>query len=184
MNESNRQETIEELRRELVSGDMRRYRNYYESFREGYFNFARRYSDDEEFIADSYHDAFIAFYENVVEGKITELRSSVKTYVYSIAKYTLFAKLRKRGREVPNDEIGSDVVFEPISFEDAERAEELGQAMSRLSDGCRRILVLFYYRRYTIEAIMHTMNYKNENTAKANKSRCLKKLREIMKGNV
>ena len=184
MNESIRTETIKQLRQELVSGDMRKYRAYYESFRESYFNFARKYSDDEEFIADSYQDAFIAFYENVVEGKVTELKSSVKTYVFSIAKYILFARLKKRGREVPNEQIDQDTAFEPSYSIDEGDSEDLRNAMNQLSEGCRRILLLFYYRRYTIEAIVHTLNYKNENTAKANKSRCLKKLREIMKGNL
>jgi DNA-directed RNA polymerase specialized sigma24 family protein len=104
--------------------------------------------------------------------------------VFSIAKYTLFAKLRKRGKEVPNEQIDQDAVFEPSYFGDEEESEDLRNAMNQLSEGCRKVLVLFYYRRYTIEAIMHTLNYKNENTAKANKSRCLKKLREIMKGNI
>ncbi len=174
---------LEQLRKELISGDMTAYREHYESYREAYVNFARRYTDDQELIADSYHDAFIALYENIVEGRLTSLHSSLRTYVFSVAKYTLFAKLKKRGKEISTDEITEEVSL-PSGLMDTslndERIEEVRRAIQNLGNKCREILVLFYYRRYTIDAITHAMSYKNENTAKAHKSRCLKQLRELV----
>ena len=105
MDERNNQQVIDSLFREIQAGDMRGFRDHYESYREPYISFARRYTDDEELIADSYQDAFVALYENVMEQKITELKSSLKTYVFSIAKYSLFAKLRGQGKVLVVDDI-------------------------------------------------------------------------------
>ena len=171
---------IDTLRSELLAGDMGQYREYYESYKFSYFNFATRYTDDKELIADSYHDAFIALYENIVEGKVEQLQSSLKTYVFSIAKYSLFAKLRKRGREMAKEDIEEVEIplFVSDSSDSDPRTEQVRSALQNMSEGCRQILTLFYYRRYTIDAIMHELKYKNENTVKAHKSRCLRKLRE------
>lgn len=96
MEESINQRVINSLHQELLSGDKQVFRKHYESYRSAYINFARRYTSDEDLIADSYQDSFIALYENIVERKVTELNSSVKTYVFSIAKYSLFSSLVRR----------------------------------------------------------------------------------------
>ena len=187
MDKENNQRVIATLYSELLAGDMRGFRQHYDAYRTAYVNFARRYTEDEELIADSYQDAFIVLYENVVEQKVTELNSSLKTYVFSIAKYSLFAKLRSRGKEIVMDDL-SPVINEnarsQVDQMDDPRLDQLREGMKNLSEGCRKILTLFYYRRYSIDAIMHEMSLKNENTVKAHKSRCLKKLKDgILKGN-
>lgn len=171
---------LEQLRKELKAGDMSTYREHYESYREVYVSFARRYTDDLEMIHDSYQDAFIALYENVVQDKVLELKSSLRTYVFSIGKYILFSKLKKKGKEVPMEELGDMPSIEVGNATDSEQVLELRNAMKSLGGKCREILILFYYRRYTIDAIVHAMEYKNENTAKAHKSRCLRKLKELV----
>ncbi len=171
---------LEQLRKELIAGDMTTYREHYESCREAYVSFARRYTDDLDLIHDSYQDAFIALYENVVQEKVLELKSSLRTYVFSIGKYILFAKLKKQGRQVTMDDLGETPDLMSVTELDSDDVQNVRRALRELGGRCREILVLFYYRRYTIDAITHAMEYKNDNTAKAHKSRCLKKLRELV----
>ena len=182
MNRVETTEALKQLRQELLNGEMTAYKEYYESYRAGYVRFASRYTDDKDMILDSYQDAFIALYENVTEGKITEIKSSLKTYVFSIAKYSLFAKLRKKGKEVETEDL-SDLAIQDESVKNAfgeEQYLEVKNALGELGEKCREVLVLFYYRGFTIDAIMREMGYKNENTTKVHKSRCLKKLSEIV----
>ena len=57
--------------------------------------------------------------------------------------------------------------------------DRIQTALQQLSESCRKLMILFYYRQYSIEAIMHSMGYLNENVTKSHKSRCLKQLKEI-----
>ena len=47
-----------------------------------------------------------------------------------------------------------------------------------LSPSCQKILNLFYYRGWSINEIVMGTEYKDENTVKSHKSRCLKGLKE------
>ena len=175
--DSNR-DILTTLREEVIEGDMSTFKSLYGSYKEEFKKFALRYTQDDELVADSYHDAFIALYENIIEGKLTELSSSLKTYVFSIGKYTLFNKLRKEGKTVADDDYLQTVPADETAGSDDERFDDIRKQLNLLGERCREILILFYYHRYTIDAIVRHMEYKNENTAKAHKSRCLKKLRE------
>ena len=180
MDTTRQNKALEQLRKELIAGDMTTYREHYESYREAYVSFAKRYTDDLDLIHDSYQDAFIALYENVVQEKVLELKSSLRTYVFSIGKYTLFAKLKKKGKDVSMEDLGDIPTFPITPENDSDQVHEVRKALGELGNKCREILILFYYKRYTIDAIVQAMEYKNDNTAKAHKSRCLKKLKELV----
>ena len=60
-------------------------------------------------------------------------------------------------------------------YQDEDR-ELLQSAIRRLGEGCRKILVLFYYKRYSIDSIAADLGY-GKDSVKTQKSRCLKKLR-------
>ena len=157
---------------------MATYKTYYLEFKPEFFNFARGYTSDVEIIADSYHDAFIILHDNIVQQKLTQLSSSLKTYVFSIGKYSLLAKLRKHGKEVldgdmQNIEIANEVIDEPDP-----RIRLVADHLDKLGGSCKRLVILFYYRKLSIAEIVRELKYKNENSVKAHKSRCMKQLRQ------
>ncbi len=161
---------------------MKALESVYRAFRGEFLGFGRRFQVSDADILDAFQDAIIAFYENVMEGKIEELGSSVKTYIFSIGKYQLLNKLKRDKRTV--DEIESSMEFEnPFQnkFHLTHQQTMMKSALDNLGKQCQRLILLFYYRRFSIEAIMHEMNYSNENTVKANKSRCMKSLKEVVK---
>ena len=174
-----KRELVETLRRELTSGDMTTYQRYYVEFKDEFFGFARRMTRDDQVIADSYHDAFIALYENIVQQKLQELSSSLKTYIFSIGKYALLSKLRKGQKEILEPEFG-DIPEVLTETEDNAELIDLRKNLRLLGESCRKIILLFYYKRFSVDAIVEEMEYKNANTAKAHKSRCMKKLKELM----
>ena len=179
----NNQEILDQLYRSLKSGDMTAYRSYYSSFKGDFITFAHRYTQDREVILDVYHDAFIILYENILSRKLVELQSSLKTYVFSIGKYSLINRLKKDSKladfhdNVQDDQLALTHVSE-FDNEENEDVIAVRKHLSKLGAKCRELLKLFYYKRYSIEAIVHEMGYKNENTVKAHKSRCIKSLRQ------
>lgn len=85
---------------ELKSGSEKVLKTVYEENRDKFLNFARRYGLTEEENIDVYQDAYIVFYENVMNGKLEKLTSSVSTYLFSIGKYLIFDRMRKNKKSV------------------------------------------------------------------------------------
>jgi len=58
-----------------------------------------------------------------------------------------------------------------------ERQQLLREALEQLGARCRDLLLLLYYHRYTTEAAMHALDYKNKDVVKSQKARCMRQLR-------
>lgn len=156
----------------------------YLKHRDAFLQFGRKYRMSDDDILDAYQDAAIAMYENAVKGRLTHFSSTVKTYLFSLGKYTLLNKMKKNNRTVPADDDvmrtydeGSDQMLDQIEL--SHRQSILSDMLGRLTENCRELLTLFYYHRYTIDAIRHELGYKDDNVVKSSKSRCLKKLKEL-----
>ncbi len=174
---------------ELKKGSEKAFKKVYEENRLKFLNFARKYelSDDENI--DIYQDAYIVFYENFTSGKISDLNSSVSTYLFSIGKYMILNKLRKNKKSVNSDLImervkdDSDLFDESVAYDEPLTHEQklLQKHFDELGDKCKKVLMLFYYRGFSIHEIMKAEGYNSENVVKSQKSRCLKTLKEFIK---
>ncbi|WP_047247531.1 RNA polymerase sigma factor [Maribacter thermophilus] len=178
--------TLEELR----SGSEKVLKKIYEENRAKFLNFARRYNLTEDENIDIYQDAYIVFYENVMNGKLEKLTSSVSTYLFSIGKYLIFDRMRKNKKSVSGSydlsKVGdSDVQINALELDSPDLTREqrlLKEHFKGLGAKCQELLTLFYYRGHTIQEIMEKGNYNSENVVKAAKSRCMKTLKERIQG--
>lgn len=177
---------LEEFKKALAEEGTVSLNKIYLIYKEDFFNFCSKFNIAEDQIADIYQDSIIAFYENVQKGKLTELKSSLKTYIFSIGKYSIY-NLKKKERRVVSidDEHISKLDLSMISPENDsdDRITLVQDALNSIGENCKKIIVLFYYQAYTIEALMHEFDYKNENVVRAHKSRCLKNLKSILQNN-
>ena len=151
----------------------------YKELRNDFIRFGRQYHKNDEDIIDSFQDAIIALHDNLNWGRIKNEKSTVKTYLFTIGKYKLLNRLKKDQRIQSQD--GGNMlmpIWEPVSNDEGVK-EKLIEAISKLGATCQKMLDLFYYKRYSIEAIQHHLGMKSENSVKANKSRCIKQLKEI-----
>lgn len=167
---------------EIKSGNERVFSELYEELREPFFLFAKKYAVEEEHIVEIYQEAMVLFYENVVFGKIKQLDSAVKTYIFSIGKHKIYEHLRAKKKLFVVDDFIAEEPTEEYILEESfleEKYQLMQKAFQKLGDRCQKILELFYYQNKSIKEIVEAENYENENTVKANKSRCLKKLREL-----
>ena len=76
--------------------------------------------------------------------------------------------------------------YTEIDFNDANPSDnqlKLARRLNEISDSCRQVLQLFYYRGLTIEEIVELTHYKDGNTVRSHKSRCLKHLKSLFKVN-
>jgi len=158
------------------------YRNYRKEFLSWSF---KRFNISESDALDVFQDAVIAFYRNVMDGKLADLNSSSKTYLFSIGKNLVLRKYRKEKREVHFennlDGIEDDHVIEFRELFHGNAIENrVAEIVKAMRDPCKSILRYFYFRGFTMDEIAETMKYKNADTVKAQKLRCIKDIQNLM----
>ena len=151
----------------------------YRLYRDEYLAFSKSISEKEDLRVDSFQEAVIGLYENLSRDKIQTGSSTVKTYLFSIGKNKLLNAIQKEKKYTELQSIKEKEHTLENNLEEVNGF--LTKAVDQLGQRCQDVLIKFYYYRYSIEAIMHDMQYKNENTVKAHKSRCLSQLRDIIK---
>lgn len=166
----------------IRAGDETVVNRIYQENRERFLGWARHhYPLEEEILVDIYQDAVIILYQNVVEEKITELKSSLSTYLFGIAKNLILKALRQNKRTPLQLDQIPEVSVAPRFLQQTNRDHEqhkMQAALARLGKTCKQILEYFYYYEFSLEVIAERLEYKNANTVKAQKHRCMKQLEE------
>ena len=132
--------------------------------------------------SDLYQDTIIDLIENVRNGKLTELTSSLKTYLFAIAKRRCYKFLKAQGRKTVYDPALEKRVIEQENMNEKQNpySKKLKEAFAKLSQGCKEILSAYYYEGANVEELMIQFGYKDKNAVSATKSRCLKKLKDLI----
>jgi len=172
--------------KDLQTGSDETLAQVYEENRDSFIYFAARYGVSREDSIDIYQDTFIAFYNNIMSGRIKEFTSAIPTYIMSIGKHKILDELKKRKRTVnPDFDLSilqeKDGLTDQIDLDKNEQTYEQQQFYTHfetLGTKCKELLHLFYFRGHTIADIMALGNYNSENVIKSTKSRCLKTLKE------
>lgn len=170
----------------LKRGDDEALRKVYMEYRRPFLNYIRKFELDQDTILDIYQDSIITLHENILHGKLTHLTCSLKTYLFGIGKFKVYAYFRKNKKtflvEDSHDLEKSTEEFE-VEIEKptlTEKQQRLKNALKKMTGKCKEILELFYFRGLTIDEIRDYEGYENKNTVKSQKSRCLKTLKKMI----
>jgi RNA polymerase sigma factor (sigma-70 family) len=153
----------------------------YTEYRESFISWCmKNYSCTLEEAKDIYQNTIVIFYENTLSGKFTATHASFKTYLFAIGKNKAHETLRRNDRWVrfeysAYEDTSSDETNE-FTEEDMQLA---AHALNALGDPCRQLLELYFFKREKMEDIARTMGYKNTDTAKNQKYKCLIRLRSL-----
>ncbi len=143
-----------------------------------------RYTVSNDDAEDIYQDAVIALVENIRKGKLDNINSSLKTYLFSIGKYMALKKFKEQQKTI-NTEFG--VLAEFIEWEEDTYADG-NEALIRLiqlklkemSPACKKILIWFYYEEKRLDEIVQLGHYAGKDVVKSQKSRCLAALKKMV----
>ena len=135
---------------------------------------------------DVFQQAVVIFYENIKNGKVTELTSHVKTYLFSIGKNKILELIRQKNRflseydhKIDNE---TDRLFYNEVNDDYENVlKNVEVCLGKIGNPCKSILSQYYYHKRSMQEISEVLNYKNSDTVKNLKYKCLQRLREIFK---
>lgn len=167
----------------LKQNDLTALDKAYITYKKEFFLFARTFSVSDEDIADVYQDTIISLYENVKNGKLDTLTSSLKTYLFAIGRFKLYKQIGKNKKECFEEHFiysSEEVQLFDIDVSE-ERQNVLNKAFGRLGDKCQTILDLYYYKGMTLDEAQHFLDYSTKDVLKNQKSRCLKQLKELVK---
>ena len=137
---------------------------------------------DEHEAKDIFQDTVVVLFENIRAGKF-ELRSKIKTYLYSVSRRLWLKRLTELGRSISRiDELEEFLVFEEeaIAFEEAE--EKFGimkQALQLLGEPCRGIIEAFYINNLSMQEITDKFGYTNTDNTKNQKYKCFNRLKKL-----
>lgn len=177
-----RNSTETELQDLLRSDDKKALETIYVTYKNEFLNYAKKYRLDRFSALDIYQDSIIAMHHNFVSSQLVLTSSSIKTYLFGIGKFKILKRLKEEDKflSVETPEEG----FTEIRIEEStlsERSVLLSSHLRNISESCRKVLELFYYRNLTVDEIVQLTDYKDGNTVRSHKSRCLKRLKSLFK---
>ena len=161
-------------------------RELYYGHRDPFFNFGKKYGLDYDDIADIYQEAFIALREHAINGKLDDLKSSVKTYLFGIGKFKIYDRLKELNQNSSvnlANTIDNIVKIAPFDLEKSEPTREqklLRKHFKTLGKKCQEVLTLFYSRGLTIDEIVEFTTYRSSSVVRSQKSRCIKTLKKLI----
>jgi RNA polymerase sigma factor (sigma-70 family) len=136
---------------------------------------------------DIFQEVLVAFINLVKAGRFRG-EASIKTFLYSLNKNIWLNELKKRGRAQVREmkyEKASDKTEQDINtaLEARESNAELMKIMDELGEGCKKILLLYYFENQSMKEILTSLNYENEQVVRNKKYKCLKRLEELLTKN-
>lgn len=143
-----------------------------------------KYKCDEEDAREVYVKAFSIMYYNIRDKKITELTSSLETYLFGIGKNVFREKYKDKHRMVQElDEQHGNKEYDTSMldrYQAAHRKEVVNKLLDEIGEPCKSVLTFFFFKKYSMEAIANSLGFKNDVVAKTRKYKCLKQLRTLV----
>ena len=133
---------------------------------------------------DMLQEAVVILWERVRSGRY-EHTAKTSTFLYAIVKNLWSRRLARKRRE-PSGETNPDDMADPAespleALMETEQAGQVQQALSRIGEPCRSLLLLFYWEEQSMEEIAKQLGFANADTAKAKKYQCKKALERALK---
>jgi RNA polymerase sigma-70 factor (ECF subfamily) len=152
----------------------------YSQFRDEFINFLRKMIRNEDnYLQDIYSEAFCKLCDKIYNNTLnaSTLTSTLKSYLFGIGKFMMMEHRRKlkNGALVILSDI-PDIVEDDSGFI-IENEKIVAAALDQLGEPCHSLLVKKYWEGKSGEEIAVELNYKNADSVKTQRYRCMDKLR-------
>jgi RNA polymerase sigma factor (sigma-70 family) len=133
---------------------------------------------------DVLQEALIVLWERVRQGRF-EARAKLSTFVFATARNIWLRQLARRRHEAPADlQRDATPSSDPSPLDvmmESEMAKRVAQALSRLGEPCKTLLMLFYWEEAPMQDIAERLGFANAETAKSKKYQCKKALTNLLR---
>lgn len=132
---------------------------------------------------DMLQEALVILWERVRDGRF-EYAARLSTFVVGTVKNLWLRRLARARRESPAAgpiEMAPDPDDSPLeAMIGLELSRAVHNALRKLGEPCRTILLLFYWEEASMDDIARRLGFANAETAKARKYQCKKSLQQIL----
>lgn len=156
----------------------------------GYIRKNSRVSKDDAL--ELYHLAFITFYENIQNKKLTLLNGAVSTYLTGVARNKLLEHQRYTSKKYLLEDSINQLRKDLGQIKESDdqhsllehRFKLMEEAIQSLGERCRNILNFYYFKEMSMSDIAQKLNFKSKEVAKNEKYKCTVKLKKIVNDGV
>ena len=109
--------------------------------------------------------------------------AGIKTYLYSIGKNKLLSDSRRDSKLSFNEEYEDHLLLEELDETQQDSDSKINQIKSvieNLQNPCADILRLFYFNNLSNDEIAEILGYKNGNTVKNLKYKCIQRIKRLL----
>lgn len=136
--------------------------------------------------SDIFQDAVLILIEKVKSGQFKG-NSSIKTFLSAIARNLWLFELRTRSRRKNRETLYTNLEdtttgTEEVFFSNKQHLD-LENIFNEIGENCKKILTGFYYEEKSMKELLVDVAYENEQVLRNKKSKCMKKLKELIQNN-
>jgi RNA polymerase sigma-70 factor (ECF subfamily) len=129
---------------------------------------------------DIFAESFNILYVNIKEDRINKKPGSIKSYIKGICNNLAYDETIRRDRAEGRMKIEySPMEEDPDWIALEKKTVLLSQTVSRLTEPCKTLLELFWFKEKSDKEILKLTNYKDTNTVKNQRSRCMIMLKKV-----
>jgi RNA polymerase sigma factor (sigma-70 family) len=137
--------------------------------------------------ADIFQETVLVFIDMVKANRYRK-ESSIRTFLYAVARNLWKQELRSRGRrstrEIAYSNSDEQVSYETeVRFFNKDMQHILETVYKEIGDTCKSILKGFYYEELSMKDLLKRFNYESEQALRNRKSLCMKKIKDILQKN-
>lgn len=138
---------------------------------------------DAEIAREIFHDSLILLIEKVCDPRF-ELTSKLSTYLFGINRFLWKNELRRRNKN-PELEWKDTLILSAEDLGYSEEKEEkiklLEKVLSQVTERCKKIFELFYFKKQDMDTIARELEFSSVNSAKTQKYKCMERAIELAK---
>jgi len=136
---------------------------------------------------DIFQEVVLDFVDAVQKNKFRG-ESSIKTFLFSLNKHAWLNELKRRGRAMKRElkyEKAQDREEMDVSqvIASREARQQVINVVDQLGEGCKKILLMFYYENLSMKEILDSTEYETEQVVRNKKYKCLKQLEQMLTAN-
>lgn len=157
----------------------------YNSYRTPFINWALKKGNcSKEDAIDLFQVSVVILYENVISGKIEKL-DNLKSYLFTIGRNKILEHYRSikknKHQSLESKNLLHSVFIQENEIDDStvDEFELMHESILELGDPCGTLLQNFYFKKMDLKEIARHMNYKNSDTVKTKKFKCIQRLKII-----
>lgn len=176
MNNTSDRSLLEQLKTEENASFRQLYSLYFQSIA----TYIKQNNGSSEDAEDVFQEAVIVLLQKVRQPDFV-LTSSLKTYLYSIAKNNWLKRLRDNKTVSTLDTEHLHLAEESFSVEiqeTATREEKVGNWLSAITTHCQGVLKAIFFFHEPIDSLMQKMGWKNKHVAANQQYKCMQQLKK------